>query len=369
MGIGRALQPPGRFEQPICAAACVRASEVRPSGIIGHVTRQELLMKKEHFQPVRIGVVGLGGFGRQHALTVAGIAEAELVALVARRQDSLDVLRERLPDVPGWLNLERAIAESDAEAWIVATSTSAHVPVAKALLAAGKTVLLEKPVAGNLAEAESLAPLVQADSSNLMLGHIVLFNSEFLALAEEVGLRGPLVHISCARHRPAANVAKFPGENPMHLTMVHDLYATLALTGGAEPIDFSSQAHFTASGACNLVLAQLRFPNGLLASYAASFLTPAGMASNGFDLFETFGEGWSARFRSNPRPIEVWDERARWPMALEIRADLSGPTGMMAAELRCFCRVVRGQQGVPRGAAYNDALQVQRWMDRLQSCW
>jgi hypothetical protein len=93
------------------------------------------------------------------------------------------------------------------------------------------------------------------------------------------------------------------------------------------------------------------------------------MASNGFDLLEVFGEGWAARTRSNPRPIEVWDERARWPMALEIRADPSGPTGMMAAELRCFCRVVRGLQGVPRGATYADALQVQRWMDRLQACW
>jgi len=151
--------------------------------------------------------------------------------------------------------------------------------------------------------------------------------------------------------------------------MVHDLYATLALFNGAEPTGFSSQAHWTADGACDLVLAQLRWPDGLLASFVASFLTPAGMASNGFDLLEVFGQGWAARTHSNPRPIEVWDDRARWPMALEIRADPSGPTGMMAAELRCFCRVVRGMQAVPAGATYADALQVQRWMDRLQGCW
>jgi predicted dehydrogenase len=241
--------------------------------------------------------------------------------------------------------------------------------VARTLLAAGKTVLLEKPVSDNLAEAESLAPLVRPDSGNLMLGHIVLFNSEFLALQDEVRRRGPLVHISCARHRPIANLAKFPGQNPMHLTMVHDLYATLALVQRAEPAEFSSQCHRATNGGCDLVLAQLRWPDGLLASFAASFLTPEGMASNGFDLLEVFGQGWSARTRSNPRPIEVWDDRARWPMALEIRADPSGPTGMMAAEQRAFCRVVRGLQPVPLGATYADALQVQRWMDRLQSCW
>ncbi len=326
-------------------------------------------MSNSTFEPVRIGVVGLGHFGRQHALTLAGIAEARLVAVVARRQASLDAMRDRLPDLPGWLDLDQAIAESDAEAWVVASSTASHVPIARTLLAAGKTVLLEKPVSSDLAEAESLAPLVKPDSSNLMLGHIVLFNSEFLALADEVRRRGPLRFISCARHRPAVNVGKFPGENPMHLTMVHDLYATLALVNRAEPTGFSSQAHFTADGACDLVLGQLRWPDGMLASFAASFLTPDGMASNGFDLLEVFGDGWAARTRSNPRPIEVWDERARWPMALEIRADPQGPTGMMAAELRAFCRVVRGCQSVPLGATYADAIQVQRWMARLQASW
>ena len=82
---------------------------------------------------------------------------------------------------------------------------------------------------------------------------------------------------------------------------------------------------------------------------------------------EVFGAGWSARIHPNPRPIEVWGEQASWPLAPEIRADPAGATGMMAEELRCFCRVVRGQQGVPVGATYGDALQVQQWMDRLES--
>ncbi len=55
-----------------------------------------------------------------------------------------------------------------------------------------------------------------------------------------------------------------------------------------------------------------------------------------------------------------------WPLALEIRTDLSGPTGMMAEELRCFCRVARGVQAVPVGATYSDAIQVQQWMGRLE---
>ena len=93
-------------------------------------------MGKAAFKPVRIGVVGLGNFGRLHALTLAGLAEAELVALVARRQASVDALSAELyaasgRHVPGWTNLEQAIREAAPvaapeaapEAWVIASST------------------------------------------------------------------------------------------------------------------------------------------------------------------------------------------------------------------------------------------------------
>ena len=320
------------------------------------------------FEPVKIGVVGLGRFGRLHALTAAGLAEAELTALVARRQASLDALAAELPGVPGWTDLERAIRESPAEAWIIACSTASHVRVARELLAAGKTVLLEKPISESLDEARSLSPLVRPDSSNLMLGHIVLFNSEFQQLRDELPRRGPIAYIDCVRHRPASIVAQFPGENPLHAAMVHDLYVVQALVARAEPAQFSAQYHRTGRGEVDLALAQFKWPDGTVASFAASYLTPAGMPPRGFDRMEIFGDGWAARIEPNPRPIEIWDERAGWPLPLEIRTGAGGPTGMMAEELRTFCRVVRGRQAVPVGAAYADGLQVQAWMDKLAAC-
>ncbi len=320
------------------------------------------------FQPVKVGVVGFGRFGRLHSLTLAKLAEAELVGVVARRQSSLDNLQRELPALPCWLDLDQAIAESQAEAWVVACSTSQHVEVTKKLLGAGKTVLLEKPVANSLAEAEQLASLVNPDSSNLMMGHIVLFNSEFRQLQNEAARRSSIHFIDCVRHRPATIVREFPGENPLHATMVHDLYAVQVLMNRANPTSYSVQFHRTTDGVIDLALAQLQWPSGTLASFAASYLTPVGMAPRGFDRMEVFGDGWSARISPNPRPVEVWDEQARWPMALEIRADDLNPTGMMAEELRCFCRVARGLQPVPVGATFHDALQVQRWMNTLEAC-
>lgn len=316
-------------------------------------------------EPVRLGIVGLGGFGRLHAMTAAGVGEAQVVALVDRREECIAAIGKSLPGVPVWTDLHAALAESDAEAWVVATTTASHVPVARAILERRLPVLIEKPLSEDLAEAESLGPLVRADSSNLMMGHILLFNSEFRQVLEEARRRGPIFYLNCVRHRPTETKDMFPGESPLHLTMVHDLYATLALVGRREPESFHARLRAAEGGGHDVATAELGWPDGMIATYTASFLTPPGMAGDGFDRLEVFGRGWAARITPNPRPIEVWDERAWWPMALEIRADPLAPSGMLAEELRCFCRAVRGLEPVPVGAAYGDAMQVQRWLDRL----
>ena len=317
-------------------------------------------------RPVRVGVVGLGDFGRLHARTIAGLAEAELVAVVARRQASLDIVRQELPGVPGWVDLEGALAESGAEAWVVASSTSTHVPLARRILKAGYPALVEKPLASSLTEAIELAPLVREDSGNLMLGHILLFNTELRRLLVEVRSRPPLTYIDCARHRPVKTMERFPGESPFHLLMVHDLYTVLALVERREPRSFAASAHLSSDGTCDLALGELEWADGLIASLTASFLTPAGMAEDGFDRLEVFGPGWAARVNANPRPLALWDDRARAPLTLEISTDDGVASGMLAEELRCFCRVVRKTQPVPIGATYRDALQVQGWLDRLE---
>jgi len=319
-------------------------------------------------EPVKVGVVGMGKFGRLHASTLSGLAEAELVALVARRQDSLDAVQKDYPKATGYTDLDEAISTSGVKAWVVASSTETHVEITRKLLEAGATVMLEKPISEDLKEAESLAPFVKADSSNLMIGHILLFNSELLALRDEVKKRGPIQYISAFRHRGADHVHHFHGETPFHLTMVHDLYSVQALLGNEDPVKVTAQQHKTKDGAVDLALAQLQWKNGTIATFSAAFMEPKSVSHEGFDRMEVWGEGWMARMTPNPRPIEVWDdERLSPPMTLEIRADASGPTGMMAEELRCFLRIAAGVQKTPAGATYQDAMQVQRWLDRIVS--
>ncbi len=317
----------------------------------------------------RLGVVGLGNFGILHAETIERLADCQLAVVVDRDEAKLASAKDRWPGTQTHTDLGQAIeswgtsSPHAVDGWIVATTSNSHIAVARQILAAGGSVLIEKPLAESVADAESISEQVRPDSSNVMLGHIVLFGSEFRSLKNESKHRSAIQFIDAVRHRPRSTMDAFPGESPFHLTMVHDLYCVQTLMDRAEPTEITAQVHHDSQGRIDLAIAHMRWQNGAIASLTASFLTPPGMPADGFDRIEVFGQDWTARVSPNPRPLELWDDAARHPMTLEI--DEASATGMLAEELRCFCRVLRKESEVPIGATYADGLQIQRWLKRL----
>jgi predicted dehydrogenase len=196
----------------------------------------------------------------------------------------------------------------------------------------------------------------------MMLGHILLFGSEFCALLDEVAERGRPRFMQFARHRQAA-LRDDPTASPVSLIMVHDLYCAQVLMDREEPVHFIAKSDSSDKGKPGqLSVAQLGWSDGAIASFSASFLAPEGMGEHGYDRLEVLGDGWSAILTPNPRPIAVWDRRANYPLGLELRID--PPSGMMAEELRRFGAVVRGGELLV-GTTFEDALQLQRWIERL----
>ena len=312
--------------------------------------------------PIRLGVIGLGNFGRLHAETAMHLAELDLVAVVDVEEERLSAFES---SIGKWTSVRAALSESDAEAWVVASPGDTHISFSKRILASGKSVLVEKPLASDLESARSLEDTIATSPGHLMMGHIVLFNSEFRSLRREIEGRGPITFLDFVRHRPAATIAAFPNEDPFHLTMIHDLYIALALKPGEDPVEISARCERNASGDYNLALADLRWSDGTRARFAASFLTPPGMGSDGFDRLEVFGKGWSARISPNPRPFELFTESAEWPTALEIYHYDNFCSGMLAEELRHFARVVAGTASIPDGATFEDALRIHGWIEEM----
>ena len=211
-------------------------------------------------EPVSIGVVGAGHFGRYHALKVAASPRARLVGV-----HDIDVERAK---TVGWEVGAPALSFPDlldaCDALIIAAPADAHYELAIAALSAGKHVLVEKPIAATLAEADGLARLAAERHLVLQVGHLERFSAAFAAVSARIV--APL-YIEATRIAPF----KPRGTDVSVILdlMIHDLDLILSLIpSDIESVDALGAA--VASEHADIANARIRFANGAVAALTAS---------------------------------------------------------------------------------------------------
>ncbi len=210
--------------------------------------------------PLRIGVAGAGHFGRFHALKVAASPRAVLAGLhdpdPAR---AAAVAREaRAPA----LALDALLAASDAI--IVAAPADAHFELAAQAIGAGRHVLIEKPIAATLAQADRLAELAHAQGTVLQVGHLLRYSAEHRAISSRIAR--PL-YIEAARIAPFK--ARGTDVSVILDLMIHDLDLVLALVDSPiRSVDAIGAA--VSSPHEDIANARVRFENGCIAAITAS---------------------------------------------------------------------------------------------------
>ncbi|WP_298856683.1 Gfo/Idh/MocA family oxidoreductase [uncultured Paracoccus sp.] len=117
----------------------------------------------------RLAVIGGGVIGRTHIQTIATVPEMTLVALVEPGEAGPDLARDHGARL--YRNVEDMIAAGGIDGAIVATPNHTHLPISAALLGAGIPVLLEKPVAEDMAAAARLVSLTRRSETPLLVGH------------------------------------------------------------------------------------------------------------------------------------------------------------------------------------------------------
>ncbi len=136
----------------------------------------------------RIGIVGAGPMGRLHAKTVTRRArsdeDCELVAIVDHHPGRADAL---VDEFGGTASSELAALESGVDAVIVCVPTSAHLAVAGTLLEHDLDLLVEKPLALSVEEAERLAALARNRDGILQVGHVEWYNPAWREAAHSTG--------------------------------------------------------------------------------------------------------------------------------------------------------------------------------------
>ena len=156
---------------------------------------------------LRVGVVGVGMMGRHHVRVYSELAEEGRVELVGIADTNLGRARELAgkygtTPYPNYTELAR----EGLDAVSIAVPTSLHRDVAVEFINRGAGVLVEKPIADTVENAEAIMQAAEDAGVTLMVGHIERFNPAVLRLKEiiEGGLLGRLVTISAKRVGPMA---------------------------------------------------------------------------------------------------------------------------------------------------------------------
>jgi len=286
---------------------------------------------------VPVGVVGVGALGRHHARHFAAMHGTELIGVH-------DVDRDRaakVADAAGTRSFESLGDLLDAvEAVVVAVPTVAHREVGLECLGRGVSVLMEKPLATSIAEADELLAEAERHDVIFAVGHIERFNRAVRAAMNFLERPMFLEGIRLAPFQPRGTDVAVVLD-----LMIHDLDLASHLVRAASATDVRASGVSVLSPHLDMVNARVEFDGGAVASMTASrvardrvrrlrIFQPSGYFS--LDLAE--GSGTFMRLREGWRP-GTGSSIQEIVEVVELRAPEADAMGL---ELAAFVAAVRG---------------------------
>jgi len=216
---------------------------------------------------LKLAVIGVGALGRHHARILSEMPDVELVAVVDTREEQGREIAERCG--ARWLPEDEPLLQPGMiDAVSIVVPTVAHEQVAARYLTAGIPVLIEKPLAASVTQAQQLADLAARTGTLLQVGHIERFNPAFQAAR---------TRIAAPRYIRAERTSTFTFRSTdigvVHDLMIHDIDLVLSLV--ESPLVGVQAFGVTVMGGHeDAMQARLRFANGCLADLTASRIHP-----------------------------------------------------------------------------------------------
>jgi len=212
-------------------------------------------------EKVRIGIIGVGYLGTQHARILSYLEGAELRGVADIDLKKSMIIGNR-HGVPYYQNFMDILDEIDAA--IVASPTSEHFSITERLLTEGKSVLVEKPMTDTVEQAEELVGLAKKNKLIFQVGHLERFNPAVEALQDLIS-EPKFIEVQ----RLGSFSARSLDTNVVLDLMIHDLDIILDLIQDDVKVIRSSGIHVL-SEKFDIANARLEFESGCVATLTAS---------------------------------------------------------------------------------------------------
>jgi len=294
--------------------------------------------------PIRIGVIGAGALGYHHVRLLRAVDGATLVGFHDARPDRAQQVATEL-GVRAFDAVDSLVDACDA--LTIAVPTPAHHAVAKAALEKGRHLLIEKPLAASLAEADDLLAIAKRTGALIQTGHVERFNR---------AVRAALPFVEAPRFIDSDRLAPFnPRGSDVAVVldlMIHDIDLVLTLVG-SHVADVAAVGVPVLTPFVDIANARVAFDSGVVANITSSRVSRERMRkvrifqqSGYLSLDLAAGDGEFYRLRGDLDLAAL----AKGPLALEAfveRIPLAAPEGEpLRLEFESFVAAVRGEQPV-----------------------
>ena len=209
---------------------------------------------------LRVGVVGVGYLGRFHALIYSRMNNVELAGVVdSDAAQAASVAEEAGTEA---MSADELLEKIDAVSIVV--PTTAHLDVSRPFLERGIHMLLEKPIATAVDEADQIVALAEKSGAVLQIGHLERYNAGIMALANHIG--NPRF---IEAQRMGGFKARATDVDVISDLMIHDIDIILSLVD-SEITAISASGTSVLTDHIDIANARLEFANGAAANVTAS---------------------------------------------------------------------------------------------------
>ena len=310
-----------------------------------------------------VAVVGSGYWGKNLVRNFAALGALRVVC--DSDQGRLAAVREQYPGVETVESYRAVLEDPEIAAVAIATPAVTHYELAEQGLKAGRDVFVEKPLAINVADGESLVELAERSRRILMVGHILRYHPAVVKLRQLIG-QGALGRLLyCYSNRLNMGLIRTE-ENILWSFAPHDISVMLALLGEMPSRVTCQGAEYLKQGVSDVTLSQFAFPSGVQAHSFVSWLHPfkeQRLVVVGSEKMAVFDDTADHKLVLFPHRVE-WKNRV--PTAVKAEG---APVSLEAGEpLRAECAhflacVAERKTPVTDG---REGLQVLRLLDACQ---
>ncbi|MGH8871447.1 MAG: Gfo/Idh/MocA family protein [Acidimicrobiia bacterium] len=236
-------------------------------------------------EPLSIGIIGTGWCGGIRAVVAANSPLVGSLHLAEIESERLAEVKARTGAITATTDWEELVANPDIDALLIsATPETLHYPMAKAVLEAGKHVLLEKPIALTLDEADELIEISEAKGLKLTVGYSQRFNPKQALVKRSLndGTLGDPVSVLISRHVTRSLGAKIASRtklSPAAMEATHDIDFSLWCLEPRRPVRVYSQVAWGArqdDGVPDTQVIVITMDDGVTVTVGAGWSLPPG---------------------------------------------------------------------------------------------